>query len=304
MVTVESLSGNRIGPYSVRREIGRGGMGIIYEAHDEALDREVALKVMRPTAGAEGLVEQEHRFLREARSLAKVVHPNVTPIYSYGVQRGLRYIACQIVRGENLSDRLARTGPLGTREALEIARSIASALEAIHRLGLVHRDIKTSNIMIDENGQPKVVDFGLARETTDDARITRSDLYVGTPEYCAPEQLRGEDVDGRADLYSLGVVLFEMLAGRPPHATESTRVLTRQILFERATPLRQVRCDAPKSVERLVARLLAKDRDKRVRSALDAVREFDVLLDPRTAEFEARRRGGLVRRFWRSLFRR
>jgi eukaryotic-like serine/threonine-protein kinase len=303
VVTVESLSGFRIGPYRVRREIGRGGMGIIYEAYDETLHREVALKVMRPAVSGEGLPEQERRFLREARALAKVVHPNVTPIYSYGVERGMRYIACQIVRGETLSERLARTGPFGVVEALRIARSVASALDAIHRIGLVHRDIKTSNVMLDESGKATVVDFGLARETAADARITRSDLYVGTPEYCAPEQLRGEDVDGRADVYSLGVVLYEMLTGRPPHDSKSTRVLSRQILLHRAPPLRRRRRDVPKSVERLVDRMLSKDPAKRTESAMEAIRSIDAIADPAGAAHAARSTG-ILRRLVHSIRRR
>ncbi len=275
MNTAESLSGARVGAYRIIREIGRGGMGVIYEAQEEALGRDVALKVMRIDPSADPAAPR--RFLREAKGLAKMMHPNVPAIYAYGVCDGLTYIACQIVRGENLLSRLERDGvpPLG--EALRIGRAVASALDAMHRRGLIHRDVKTSNLMLEDGGEVKLIDFGLARDMCDDARITRTDFFVGTPEYCSPEQLAGQDLDGRADLYSLGVVLYELVTGRLPFSAKTTAILYQRILKTRPTPVRRLRPGTPRLVEHLVERLLAKSPERRMRSAAEAMEEIDAI---------------------------
>jgi HEAT repeat protein len=205
--------GERFGRYQVLRCLGQGGMGAVYLAHDSLLDRPVALKVPRAEAGDEELLT---RFHREARAAAQLAHPNLCPVHDVGVVGGISYLTMAYVEGQSLAERLAGGPPPTSRESAGWIRTCALALAEAHRCGVIHRDLKPSNIMLDRRGQPVILDFGLARRVETDARLTHTGMLVGTPAYMAPEQVRGEVAGPACDVYALGVILYELLAGRPP----------------------------------------------------------------------------------------
>jgi len=267
--------GSRFGPYDVLEVAGLGGMGVIYKARDRNLDRLVALKFLPARMARDR--RARHRFLREARALARIEHPNIPSIYTIDRAGDTFYIACQYVEGSDLVARLDDDAPVEVDEALRIVQEVASALQATHEQGIVHRDIKPENIMMDPNGRVVVLDFGLAKRIVGDVRVTQSDLYLGTPEYCSPEQLRGEELDERTDLYALGVVLHELLCGRPPYSSRDTTNLHRAILAGRRTPLRKRRADLPRGVEALVDRLLERDRERRIGTAGEVIARIQAL---------------------------
>src|SRR5258705_6761878 len=203
------------GRYTIDREIGRGGMSIVYQARDVRNDRWVALKVLRPElAGALG----PERFLREIKVAAGLTHPHVLPLFDSGVADGLLFYTMPFVAGESLRHRLVRQKRLSVTDAVTIARDVADALSYAHAQNIVHRDIKPENILI-EAGHPVVSDFGIARaiSAANEARVTGTGIVVGTVDYMSPEQAAGAELDGRSDIYSLGCVLYEMLVGHPPY---------------------------------------------------------------------------------------
>jgi len=277
--------GKRIGPYEILEVIGRGGMGVIYKGRDRGLDRVVALKFL-PAASAMS-DESRQRFLREARTLAKLEHPGIPSIYNVGKAGDSYYIACQFVEGRTLLDVLRERGSLSVMEALRIVREVADVLHATHAHGIIHRDIKTDNLMLDEAGRIKVLDFGLAKPIHGGVRITQGDVYLGTPEYCSPEQLRGEDLDGRSDLYSLGVVLYELISGDLPFSHEDTSNLYQRILKGKFQPLRKANPEVPEEVEDLVRCLLERRREHRIPNALEVRDRIDALLASADSEDES-----------------
>ncbi len=204
----------RFGRYEIKGILGRGGMGVVLRGYDPALDRHCAIKVLAPELATSAAAR--NRFAREARSAAAVVHDHVIPILNVDHERGLPYFVMPVVEGTSLEQRVGDTGPLELKEILRIGMQIASGLAAAHAQGLVHRDVKPANILL-ENGVERVMitDFGLAR-AADDANMTQSGVIAGTPQYMSPEQARGNDVDHRSDLFSLGSVLYFMGTGRSP----------------------------------------------------------------------------------------
>ena len=210
----DQLTATLHGRYTIRREIGHGGMAVVYLAHDLKHDRDVALKVLH-TRLAEVLGRE--RFLREIRTAAQLHHPHLLPLYDSGDAGGSLYYVVPFIEGGSLRDRLSQEGRLGLAASLQIAREVAGALDYAHRHNVVHRDIKPENILLDE-GHAVVADFGIARAISEaaDAQITQSGLLVGTPAYMSPEQAAEEEIDGRSDIYGLGCVLFELLTGEPP----------------------------------------------------------------------------------------
>ena len=262
------------GTYTLLREIGRGGMGRVYLAHDPRLDRHVALKLLPGDLRSDP--GRNARFLSEARSAAALDHPNVATIYEIGETRdGGLFIAMAYYGEETLRERIAR-GRLPWADALGIAQQIADGLDSAHQRSIVHRDIKPANILITAHGVAKIVDFGIAKIGGDE--WTRTGEMLGTVHYMAPEQLRGDDVDARADLWALGVVLHEMLAGERPWSGESVAAILYRVLHEPAGPLP---ADVPAAVRRLIDRLLARNPDKRyataaeVRDALQRIGQGD-----------------------------
>ncbi len=202
--------------YAIVRELGRGGMATVYLAQDRRHDRPVAIKVLRQELAAAIGME---RFAREIRLLARLRHPFILPLHDSGEANGQLYYVMPYIDGESLGARLGRTGRLSVREAVEITREIADALSYAHGEGVVHRDVKPENILLTRQGHALLADFGIARGSLtaagEDDRVTRVGIAVGTPTYMSPEQVTGEEVTSLSDIYSLGVTLFEMLAGRP-----------------------------------------------------------------------------------------
>ena len=205
--------GTELAGYRLEALIGRGGMGVVYRAHDLALDRDVALKLLAPHLADD--VSFRERFLTESRVAASLEHPNVVPIHDAGEIDGQLYIAMRLVEGSDLKEVL-RDGPLEPARAVRVLEQIAGALDAAHARGLVHRDVKPSNVLLDEGGHVYLADFGLSRYLGDAALPLGPAKSLGTADYVAPEQIRGEEVDGRADVYALGCMLYECLTGQPP----------------------------------------------------------------------------------------
>lgn len=262
----ELNAGDQIGRYRIVRPLGRGGMGIVYVARDERLDREIALKLI---AGLPDEVSRA-RFWREARAAASVNHPHICQVFEVDEAGGSTFLTMELLEGEPLDRRLTR-GALPSREAMPIVLAVLSALEALHARGFVHRDIKPSNIFITHHG-PKLLDFGLARpaievrQSEGSTPVTQAGVIVGTPQYMAPEQVTGASVDGRTDLYSVGAVLFQMLAGRPPFTGTSGDVLFAAL--KENPPALQGPPDVV-AIDRVIRRAMRKEPLERYSNAAD-----------------------------------
>jgi hypothetical protein len=256
----------RLGPYRILKVLGRGGMGIVFQAEDPQLKRPVAVKVLQP--GRSASESARRRFLREARAMAALEHDNIVTLHYVGEAQGMPFLAMQLLRGETLATRLQREGSLRVEEALRIGREIADALAAAHEHGLIHRDIKPGNIWLEAgSGRVKVLDFGLVRAAEEDAQLTQTGIVLGTPAYMAPEQADGEAVDARGDLFSLGCILYQMVAGRLPFVGAGTLAMLRAIALQTPLPLNQVNPDVPEALPELVDTLLAKEPGNRPASA-------------------------------------
>ena len=249
--------------HEVIRLLGRGGMGAVYLARERALDRLVAIKVLPPEVMDADSVE---RFRREARTAAKLTHPNIVPLHTFGEANGMMYFVMGFVQGESLGSRLKRQGGLGSEETRRILAETAGALHYAHARGVVHRDIKPDNILIDdETGKPMLTDFGVAKSVASGETLTQLGTALGTPHYMSPEQAAGEkDIDGRSDLYSLGVVGYQMVSGRLPFDGESVREVMVQQVTKEPTPLKAVVPDAPADLTGLITRCMAKEPDDRL----------------------------------------
>ncbi|HEY3963192.1 MAG TPA: protein kinase [Planctomycetaceae bacterium] len=257
----------RVGGYEIVGILGAGGMGVVFKGFDVSLNRFVAIKMLSPLLNASGNAKQ--RFIREAQSAAAVIHDNVIAIHSIDQWQGSPYLVMTYVRGESLRSRLSRRGALSLREVLRLGMQIASGLAAAHAQGLIHRDIKPANILLETDvDRLKISDFGLAR-TVDDIRLTKSDMLLGTPQYMSPEQARDEPLDFRTDLFSLGSVLYEACTGRPPFQASTSYGVLRRIVECRPLPIRQLNADVPEWLERLVSKLMEKDREARISSAAE-----------------------------------
>ena len=265
--TEERRERERIDRYEVEREIGRGGMGVVYLASDPQLNRSVALKLLHPRATCDS--QARERFLREARAASALDHPNIRTIYDIGeTPRGELFMAMAYHEGETAADRLRREGAFPIEFAVEVTRQVADALDCAHRAGVIHRDIKPSNLLLTTSGPVKILDFGIAR-VLGAARLTQSGDMLGTPAYMAPEQLLGKPADERTDLWALGVALYEMITARTPFAGETGAVL-RAIVHEEPAPLEVFRPEAPIRVLRVVRRLLRKDPAARFATGAEA----------------------------------
>ncbi len=265
--TDDPQSLGRIGTYEVVGVVGRGGTGIVFKAFDRTLNRLVAIKVLAPNLATNAAARR--RFARESQAAAAVVHEHIVPIHAVSDQQGLPYLVMQYVPGRSLQQRLDRQGPLPIREILRIGMQTAAGLAAAHAQGLVHRDVKPANIML-ENGVERVLitDFGLAR-TVDEASLTCSGVIAGTPQYMAPEQARGEAIDYRTDLFSLGSVLYAMATGHSPFRAETTMGVLHRICKETPRPIQESNPEIPLWLSAIVARLHAKNPTKRYTSAAE-----------------------------------
>jgi hypothetical protein len=249
--------GDRFDGYAIEAVLGRGGMGTVYLAVQERLARHVALKVIAPALAHDP--DFRARFLHESQLAASLDHPNVIPIFDADEVDGVLYLAMRYVRGETLKARIAEHGALPVQEVLVLAEQIGGALDAAHEAGLVHRDVKPANVLLAEpDGHAYLCDFGLAKRT-DAHGLTRTGSFLGTADYCAPEQIRGETVDGCADVYALGCVLFDCLAGQPPFVRTSEFETLEAHVAEPPPSLAHARPDLPRSLDRVLAKALSKD---------------------------------------------
>jgi serine/threonine-protein kinase len=255
----------RLGTYEIKKVLGLGGMGIVLKAFDGALNRNVAVKVLSTHLAASGAARQ--RFLREARAAAAVVHEHVVAVHAVDEAAGLPYLVMEYVPGRSLQDRLDDQGPLSLVEILRIGMQAASGLAAAHAQGLVHRDVKPANILL-ENGveRARLTDFGLARAAAD-AGLTQTGTVIGTPHYMAPEQARGEPVDHRADLFSLGSTLYAMCTGYPPFRAETPLAVVRRVSDDEPRPIQDVNAEVPLWLTGVIGRLQAKNPSERFQSA-------------------------------------
>ena len=255
----------RIGRYEIRRELGRGVMGVVYEAWDPQLHRTIALKTIRPVAASQSERESwEARFLTEARAAARLSHPAIVVVHDVGrdAESGVLYLALEYLKGQTLAERLASLGPLPWQEALRIVGRVAEGLAHAHAQGVVHRDVKPANIMIDPSGQVKVMDFGIAK-LDEGGNLTSTGAIMGTPNYMSPEQARGEKVDARSDLFSLGCVLYECLTGTRPFQSPSVSSILVKILTEDPPPVDFETTGLPRAVDDVLSRAVAKDPGRR-----------------------------------------
>ncbi len=274
------MIGSTVSHYYVTGKLGVGGMGVVYEARDERLSRRVALKFLSDELAASS--EATRRLRREAQILARLNHPNICTIYEIEEHEGKTFISMERLEGVNLKLHIARH-TLDTREILAIAGQVADALDAAHTLGIVHRDIKPGNIFVGPQGQVKVLDFGMARSLNPDDSQVRADgstipgRPIGTANYMAPERILQMPLDGRCDLFSLGVVIFEMATGRLPFAGTTPSETVHNILEEEPAALTKLSPERPATLQHLVARLIAKRADDRLPSAravIDALNEL------------------------------
>ncbi|HEY0593256.1 MAG TPA: protein kinase [Thermoanaerobaculia bacterium] len=266
------LAGTALGPYALREPIGSGGMGEVYRAYDARLDREVALKVLgAESAGSPAAVE---RMQKEARAIAAVSHPNIVAVYDCGCHEGTFFIAMELLEGETLREHAAGRA-IAWKRAVAIALGIANALRCAHAKGIVHRDLKPANVFLTNDGVVKILDFGLARSAVHAApgaaTLTIPGTIVGTVGYMSPEQLRGEPADARSDIFSLGCLLYEMLAGRRAFGGGAGSEALVAVLRDDPPPLRPLRPDLPESLVRLVERCLAKEPGERFQTAADLI---------------------------------
>jgi len=257
--------GEQVGPYRLLALLGRGQMGLVFRARREPDGESVALKILRDELAEDELYRR--RFQREARIASELVNEHVVPVVDFGEADGLLYLAALYVRGDSLSTRIASEGVLSLGEALRLVIDLADALEALHARGLVHRDVKPANVMVDEGGAAALTDFGLARGVAD-TLLTKTGVVVGTVDYLAPELIRGQQADHASDVYALGCLIYECLAGAPPFAEKAFVETLLAHVQDEPRGLTELRADVPENVSWTVLKALAKDPSERPETAL------------------------------------
>src|SRR5262245_29103017 len=272
------MVGQTVGKYRIVSRLGRGGMGTVYKAVDETLDREVAIKCLNAELGESDLLK---RFRAEAVALARLNHPNIATLFELGDHDGQMMMVMEYVRGETFDRVSQREGQMAVTRAAGLCAQVLDALEHAHRAGIVHRDLKPANLMLTQSGLVKVMDFGLARMIGTE-HLTNDGYMVGTPAYMAPEHVRGRDIDGRADLYAMGVVLFRLLTSQLPFKADSGIAMVQRQLHDTPTPVRQVRGELPEACEEILSRALEKVAGNRYQTA-DEFRSALTRLDPSLA---------------------
>ncbi len=277
------MIGQMISHYKILEKLGEGGMGIVYRAHDTKLDRTVALKFLPPAGGE----KEKARLIREARAVAQLDHPNICTVYEIGDSEGMPYIAMAYIEGETLKDRV-ENGPLAMNEIIDYTRQIARGLQSAHRKHITHRDIKSANIMITPDGQIKIMDFGLAK-LAGRTQLTQEGSTAGTVMYMSPEQARGEDVDHRTDIWSFGVVLYEMITGRLPFQSEYETAAVYSILNEDPPPIGNLNPDVPPELEAIVKKALQKNKEDRYQQLDELLSNLEILQGTAVSETDRRR---------------
>jgi hypothetical protein len=267
-----------IGRYELLRELGRGSMGVVYEARDPALGRRIALKTITPRTRGDSLATYEERFLSEARIAARLSHPGIVIVHDVGrdTASGTLYMALEFLKGQTLADLVQGGRPLAPKDALRLVAQVARALHHAHSEGVIHRDIKPANVMVLPTGEAKIMDFGIAK--VDTSQLTTPGMFVGTPLFAAPEQLAGEPVDARSDIFSLGAVAFTLLTGRPPFAGKSLPEIVTHVMCDTPPPPSQSAPGVPPEADAIVARAMAKRREDRYGDAGTMAEELETLL--------------------------
>jgi len=266
-----------VGRFTILRRLGRGGMGAVYEGHDPALDRRVAIKTLTSDAIADA--ESRGRFEREARAAAKLAHPNIVTVYELGNFGGREkpYIVMEYLEGTDVAALISGSRGVPLAEALDIVAQLCRALDFAHQKGVVHRDVKPANLRYLDDGQIKIMDFGIAR-VEGSHQITKSGVMIGTLHYMSPEQIRGEKLDGRTDIFSAGCILYELLAGVRPFSGESATSILYNIVHETPKPVVEENSDLPQEVQRVIDRALSKKAEDRFATACEMAKELDKIL--------------------------
>ena len=274
--------GTVIAGYEIQRTLGRGGMGDVYLARKQGETRNVALKLLG--AGLSMDTRFRDRFERESHMATSLEHPNIVPVYATGEVDGVRYIAMRHVDGPTLRELIEAESPLAVRRTLALLDQVASALDDAHGIGLVHRDVKSPNILIARSGASEfrehayLTDFGVSKYTSSESGFTRPGQFLGSYHYAAPEQVRGDPIDGRADVYAFACVLFECLTGRVPFEYDSEAALLWAHMHEEPVPVSSLRSDLPVGLDSIVATAMAKSRDDRYATCGEVVSEARVAL--------------------------
>ncbi|MCA9930849.1 MAG: serine/threonine protein kinase, partial [Anaerolineales bacterium] len=266
---MEDLTGKQLGPYQIVAPLGEGGMAAVYKAYQPSIDRYVALKVL-PRHFADD-PEFIQRFKQEARVIANLQHPHILPVHDFGEAEGYTYMAMRFIRGGELSEWMQTNAPISLPQIRRIITQIGDALDYAHSQNIIHRDIKPSNVLIDERGNCLLTDFGLAKMMETSVKLTRTGGILGTPAYMSPEQGMGQGVDHRSDIYALGVILYEMVTGRPPYQAETPMAIMIKHIQAPLPPPNQYNPDLPESVERVILKALAKNKEDRFATAGEMV---------------------------------
>lgn len=264
----------KLGKYQIRRILGKGAMGVVYEGFDPGIERVVAIKTIhKALLEGEGGVELLARFKREAQAAGRLMHANIVAIYEYGEEQGIPFIAMEFIKGKELKDLIKEKTRFNIEQVTDVMTQILDAMQYVHTNGVVHRDMKPANIVLLENGQVKVADFGIAR--VESSTMTQMGAVMGTPSYMSPEQFMGQRVDARADLFSIGVILYELLTGEKPFPGQAVATIMQKVLNAPVEPPTSYNFDIPDSFNAVVRKALAKRPSERFQSAkefADAIR--------------------------------
>lgn len=272
---MEDMTGKQLGPYHIVSPLGEGGMAAVYKAYQPAMERYVALKILpRHFANDPQFIA---RFQQEAKTLAKLQHPHILPVHDFGESEGYTYIVMPFVEGGTLAD-LLKGQPLSLLQIRNIISQVGMALDYAHSRGLIHRDVKPSNILMDESGNCLLTDFGLAKIVEGAANLTTSGTIMGTPAYMSPEQSMGQKLDGRTDIYSLGVILYEMATGRTPYRAETPMAVVLKHINDPLLPPRILNPELPEAVELIILKALSKTREDRYQTAGDMVQAIQAAI--------------------------
>ncbi|MEW5986993.1 MAG: serine/threonine-protein kinase, partial [Chloroflexota bacterium] len=273
---MEDLTGKQLGPYQVVAPLGEGGMAAVYKAYQPNMGRYVALKILpRHYASDPQFVA---RFTQEARVIANLEHPHILPVHDFGESEGYTYLAMRLVEGGSLA-RLLQGAPLALTQVRQIVSQVGDALDYAHTQGVIHRDVKPSNILIDQRGNCLLSDFGIAKMLAGSSHLTQTGAMLGTPAYMSPEQGMGQSLDGRSDLYSLGIILYQMVTGRIPYQAETPLAVAIKHVNDPLPPVHRFNPAVPVAVEQVILKTLAKNPADRFSSAGEMVRALQLAVD-------------------------
>jgi serine/threonine protein kinase len=293
----------KIGKYKILGLLGKGGMGIVYKALDPDIEREVAIKTIRFDTLTDGTAKDDQmaRFIREARAAGKLAHPNIITVYDVGKEKDMTYIVMQYIEGQSLQATLDSGKKFSSQEIVDLMKPVCDSLDYAHESGIIHRDIKPANIMIEKTGKPFLADFGVARIET--STMTQAGTTVGTLSYMSPEQIQGLQVDGRSDIFALGVIIYELLAGKKPFFGDNISTIVYKIVHEEPPRITEINQDLPRGFELVIKKALAKNPEDRYRTCGELVADLENsgrILE-QTMAYEAARESGIPARAKRRL---